>query len=105
MECFMAQRIETIRNTQSVVINVPGHPTVEVDVSRLSRDIQHRCMLHGLTQKLADSMAKERDPVTGKPAGFQVKYASVRKMADTLLGGEWTMRAERLAPDVITDDR
>jgi hypothetical protein len=98
-------RIETIRTNNGVVINVPGQPSVDVRTSALTADIRNRLMIHGLAQKLADSMAKERDPVTGKSATFAVKYASLKRIADALVSGEWTVKAERLAPDAITPDR
>ena len=98
-------KIETIRTNAGIVVNVPGLPSIDVRVSALSSDIRHKLMLHGLGQKLADSMAKERDPVTGKSASFAVKHASCKRIADALMSGEWTVKAERLAPDAITPDR
>lgn len=98
-------RIETIRNAQSVVINVPGQPSIEVDIRRLSSDIIRRLTLHGLAQKIGDAAAKERDPITGKSATWAVKHASMRRIADALLAGEWSVRAERTPPDAITPDR
>lgn len=98
-------KIETIRTQNGVVINVPGQPSIDVRVSALSGDIYNRLALHGLGQKLADAMAKERDPTTGKSAPFAVKYASAKRIADALMQGEWTVKAERLAADVITPDR
>lgn len=98
-------RIETIRNAQSIVINVPGQPSIEVDIRRLSADIVRRLTLHGLAQKIGDAAAKERDPVTGKSATWAVKHASMRRIADALLAGEWSVKAERTPPDAITPDR
>ena len=98
-------RIETIRNAQSVVINVPGQPSIEVDIRRLHPDIVRRLTLHGLAQKVGDAAAKERDPITGKSATWAVKHAAMRRIADALIAGEWTVKAERTPPDAITPDR
>lgn len=101
----VSTKLETIRNQRSVVMNVPGHASVEVSIDALQPDIVRRLTIHGLAQKLGDAAAKERDPITGKSASAAVKYGSIRRIADALLAGEWTVRAERLPADAITDER
>ena len=43
-------------------------------------------MWHGLKQKLVDAAAISRDPLTGKPATIDTKYAAVKEVFDRITG-------------------
>jgi hypothetical protein len=102
----MAQaKMETIRNRNGVVINMPGQPSIEVTIPQLSDDIQRQLALHGLAQKLVDAAARLRNPDTGAPAPWDEKHRMVRRVADALLAGDWTLRPEKIGADAITADR
>lgn len=98
-------RIETIRNPNSVVFNVPTQPSIEIRLDRLAANIKDRAMVHGIIQRVGDAAAKRRDPVTGRSASWADKHAAMRNVADALIAGDWTVKAERLAPDAITPER
>jgi hypothetical protein len=102
----MAQaKMETIRNRSSVVVNMPGQPSIEVAITALTDDMQRQLMLHGLAQKLGDAAARLRNPDTGAAAPWDEKYRMVRRVADALLQGDWTLRPEKVGADTITEDR
>jgi hypothetical protein len=54
--------------------------SLEVDVSKLSPDIQQQAMLHGIKQKLVDAAAIARNPDTGRSASVDDKYAAVAEI-------------------------
>lgn len=54
--------------------------SLEVDVSKLSPEIQQQAMLHGIKQKLVDAAAIARNPDTGRSASVDDKYAAVAEI-------------------------
>lgn len=102
----MAQaKMETIRTRSAVIINMPGQPSIEVQTGVLNDDIIRQLTVHGLAQKLGDAAARMRNPDTGAAAPWDEKYRMVRRVADALLQGDWTLRPEKIAADTITEDR
>lgn len=101
----MAKAITVIRNHRSIVVNTTGHPSIEVNIDALAADIVRQATLHGIAQKLGDAAAKERDTTTGQSAPLAVKYAAMRRVADALIAGDWTLRPVRVAADAITPER
>lgn len=79
---------------QTVTVTVPGCKAIVVNVAELADDIKTQAMYHGLRQKLGDSMALSRDPVTGRAAAWGDKHAAAAAMADRLARGLWNERAE-----------
>lgn len=68
--------------------------SVTVDLKALSPDILAECLLHGLTQKVADaaSQAKSVADESGEDIGA-VTQAMMQKAVDALLAGEWSRRS------------
>ena len=60
--------------------------TLKVTAGMLSADIRAAGLVHGLKQKLVDAAAISRDPLTGKPATIDTKYAAVREVFDRITG-------------------
>ena len=54
--------------------------SLEVDVSKLSPEIQQQAMLHGIKQKLVDAAAIARNLETGRSASVDDKYAAVAEI-------------------------
>lgn len=50
--------------------------------------------LHGLSQKIGDAAAIERNPDTGRSATAADKYAAMHEVWQRLMAGEWNKRAE-----------
>lgn len=98
-------KMETLRNHRSIVVNMPGMPSVQVGLDDLTPDIVRQLTLHGLAQKLGDAAARLRNPLTGQPASWADKHSMVRRVADALLAGDWTLRPEKVAADTITPER
>jgi hypothetical protein len=106
MELTMANaKMETVRNHRSIVVNMPGQPSVDVGLATLTTDIVRQLTLHGLAQKLGDAAARMRNPDTGQPASWAEKHAMVRRVADALIAGDWTLRPEKVAADALTPER
>lgn len=70
----------------TLTINFANGKTIEVDVTKLSPEIQKQAMLHGLKQKLVDAAAIARNTETGRSATISDKYDAVREVADRVMG-------------------
>lgn len=91
----MAKRGEISSNIVGSVLSIETDAgTIYVDATKLTSEIQHTLMMHGLKQKVCDGSAIARDPKTGRSASIEEKYAAMRAIADMLQSGAWTMRKE-----------
>ena len=68
--------------------------SVSIDVAKLSDENRQTGLLHGISQKVADSAAMSVDPETGKPATVEAKRAAMQKVIDALYAGRWTVERE-----------
>ena len=64
--------------------------TLTVEIAKLSPEITQQAVIHGLKQKLCDAAAISRDPVTGKTATIETKYAAVREVFDRITAPDGT---------------
>lgn len=69
---------------------------VVVDASKLSENIRHAAMMHGLKQKLVDGAAIARNIETGRSASIEDKHAAVKKIAERLMldTGTWNEKKD-----------
>lgn len=65
-----------------------------LDANRLSPEIQHAAMMHGLKQKLVDAAAISRNPDTGRSATSADKESAVREVYERLQAGQWNKTRE-----------
>ncbi len=114
--------ITTAATDNGITFAVAGCGELELDVSKLSAEVQRAAMIHGLKQRIADAAALSRDDVTGKPAPAADKFDAMRELVDYYNSGtvEWNrprasgggvpsggilLRAMVIAyPDVSRDD-
>lgn len=81
----------------TLTINFSNGKVIEVDVSKLSPEIQKQAMLHGLKQKLVDAAAIARNTDTGQSATITEKYEAVKEVADRVTGADATWNKVREA--------
>lgn len=81
----------------TLTINFANGQVIEVDVSKLTPEIQKQAMLHGLKQKLVDAAAIARDTSNGQKATITEKYNAVKEVADRLTGADPTWNKVREA--------
>jgi hypothetical protein len=70
---------------------------LQLDVAKLSPEIQKQAMLHGIKQKLVDAAAISRSLETGRSASIDDKYNAVKEVFDRIIHTEtpsWNKRAE-----------
>lgn len=79
-----AMQVDISGDVLSIVFS-DGNEIV-IDASKLSADIAHHAMMHGLKQKLVDAGAIARDVDTGKSATIRDKYNAVADVASRLIG-------------------
>jgi hypothetical protein len=66
-----------------------GH-FLEVDVTKLTPEMQAQAMLHGMKQKLVDAAAIARDTTTGRAVTIETKIDAVREVYDRVVTcGVW----------------
>ena len=72
---------------------------LRIDAGKLTNDIRHEAIMHGLKQKIGDAAAIGRNPETGRSATLSDKYAAMRAVAERLRSGAWNAeRGEGGAP-------
>lgn len=64
--------------------------SVSIDVSTLTPELKELGLIHGISQKVADSAAMSVNTETGLPASVDDKRAAMEKVIATLNGGEWS---------------
>jgi hypothetical protein len=96
------------RNAQIAVSRV-GHDELvftfadgqdlRIDAGKLTNDIRHEAIMHGLKQKIGDAAAIGRNPETGRSATLSDKRAAMRAVVERLQAGAWNAeRGEGGAP-------
>ena len=84
-----------------LTVNFANGKSLEVDVSKLSPEIQQQAMLHGIKQKLVDAAAIARNPDTGRSASVDDKYTAVAEIHARITSpnGTWNkVRQEGATP-------
>ena len=72
---------------------------LRIDAGKLTYDIRHEAIMHGLKQKIGDAAAIGRNPETGRSATLSDKYAAMRAVVERLQAGSWNAeRGEGGAP-------
>lgn len=72
---------------------------LRIDAGKLTYDIRHEAVMHGLKQKIGDAAAIGRNPETGRSATLSDKYAAMRAVVERLQSGSWNAeRGEGGAP-------
>lgn len=94
----LTPRIETVLAAEAygdtVTVTFPTDGQVKhIRLSNLDPAVIRAATLHGLKQKLADSMALPCDPETGKPADIDRKLERLMATIDMLETGHWTRPA------------
>lgn len=76
------------------LVNGAGETVLPLD--RLSTQVRHRAMLHGLIQRISDAAAMSRDPATGRAASPQDKLAAMKSLVDHYASGtlDWGRKRE-----------
>jgi hypothetical protein len=80
----------TIDRSQLAITTDAGE--IVVTLGNLSDNIIEQLAMHGLKQKICDAAAIPRDTETGRSATPQEKFAAMRRVADSLLAGEWGVK-------------
>lgn len=80
-----------------LTINFSNGEVIEVDITKLSPEIQKQAMLHGLKQKLVDAAAIARDTSTGRSATIADKFVAVKEVADRITSADGTWNKVREA--------
>ena len=72
---------------------------LRIDAGKLTDDIRHEAIMHGLKQKIGDAAAIGRNPETGRSATLADKRAAMRTVIERLQAGSWNAeRGEGGAP-------
>lgn len=79
---------------QTVTVTVQGFAPLIVRHSELADEVNRAAWCNGIGQKLVDSAALSRDPVTGKPADASAKHAAILDTFNTLANGAWNSERE-----------
>lgn len=82
--------VETTINGSVLTLTFANGALLELSLSQLNDNIILAATLHGLKQKLCDAAAISRDPVTGKTATIETKYAAVREVFDRITSPDGT---------------
>lgn len=72
--------------TNTIVTAWPDNVTTEYGLGSLPQDVQRDCAMHGLEQKLFDSIAGD----TKKGETFATQRATIDELFKRLTAGEWT---------------
>ena len=84
-----------------LTVNFSNGKSLEVDVTKLSPEIQQAAMLHGIKQKLVDAAAIARNPENLRSPQVEDKYAAVKEIYDRITSpnGTWNkVRQEGATP-------
>ena len=72
---------------------------LRIDAGKLTNDIRHEAIMHGLKQKIGDAAAIGRNPETGRSATLSDKRTAMRTVIERLQAGSWNAeRGEGGAP-------
>ena len=72
---------------------------LRIDAGKLTNDIRHEAIMHGLKQKIGDAAAIGRNPETVRSATLADKHAAMRTVIERLQAGSWNAeRGEGGAP-------
>ena len=62
---------------------------LRIDAGKLTNDIRHEAIMHGLKQKIGDAAAIGRNPETGRSATLADKRAAMQVVIERLQAGSW----------------
>ena len=79
----------------TLTLNFITGEELSIDTSKLSPEIMHQAMLHGLKQKLVDAAAIARNPDNGLSATPADKYNAVKTVFDRITSANGTWNAVR----------
>jgi hypothetical protein len=83
------------RNSLTLDVIGAEQPVIEVFADRLSTEVAHRAMIHGLNQRLSNRAALP------KGASAQEKWEAIAQLAEHFnSGGEWELRGGATGPRV-----
>lgn len=82
--------VETSINGPILTLTFANGEILELSVGQINEHIHLAATLHGLKQKLCDAAAISRDPVTGKTATIETKYAAVKEVFDRITAPDGT---------------
>lgn len=86
--------------TNEIVFGVVGAGETRLKLGAISQAIRTRAVIHGLTQRVADRAAKNRDATNGKAATPESKLAAMAALVDHYNSGseEWGMAGAGSGP-------
>lgn len=88
-------------NSAIITITVAdaGGKPITINANKLTDEVKHRAMMHGLIQKLSDAAALPK--VDGLPADPSAKYAAIAATAERIREGEWNKRGDGEGSGVV----
>lgn len=101
----MAKQIAITKGAVDLTVTVAGFDPIVVPFGRLTADIKHQAMVHGLAQKLGDAAAMSRNPANGAAATNADKYKAIKQVADNVIGGRWNLQAGGVPNHAVTPER
>lgn len=82
--------VTTSEFRSTLTLTFSSGDVIEIDASKLTPEVQHKAMMHGLKQKLMDAAAIAKNTDNGRSATVQDKFDAVKEVADRLtVDGAW----------------